>query len=483
MSELDTFLINLTAQLAQAQRWDLAKETAYAIPRREARCKALIAIVIELARAGIRDTAESTWDEAKALFLAQTSDIQVSVAGVLIAALVEAGQVEKAREIITTPPPLDEQAKGSLREKLALALAKLGRIAEAREIENEITNGPARWNVVQNIAIAQLEAKLTEQAIETVSSIPNEERRSYALSELVAKSCQMQQWELAQKIASQIPSGPVQGEALNHIIVGLVKGEQLQRAQNLIRTIENEYRKANAWYSLVATYAQIGGPRDRSEKLASNIKNNDRIKRKAVCAIYIALKQSGLAASVARAIPESSEKAEALRDVAVAYARDHSWEDALKIVGEINDERIRDEAWGAIAREYAGAGQWMPALSIFGKMQNRDQRKEVLQACGAFLARSTNINWSERIAQSELTARHLDQSAEKASLLVSMADALAREDRDLELIHLIQRSWLQIGTKDDCQHLFAIVYGVLLHNPEICNDFYRAFEWAGTFVE
>lgn len=482
MPVLDTILIDLTGQLAQAQQWEQAKETMQTIPRKEAQCKALIRIVIELARAGIGDMAESTWEEAKTLFLAQTSDIQVSIADVLIAALVEAGQVEKARDIITTPPPLDEQAKEFLREKLALGLAKVGRITEAREIENEITNRQARWNVVQGIAVAQMEAGLIGEARETASTIADIEMRSNVLRNLVAISCQKRQWDLAQEITSQISSDPVQGEAQRHIVVELAQAGKVSEAERFAKAIGNEYRKANALCDLVTILAQRGDVQ-AANRLVRDIRNN-RIKSKALCAISLAgMFGAAEAESVALGIEVGEEREDALCSVAGAYARDNAWGDAERVAKAITDERKRDEAWGAIAREYASAGQWEQALSLFDSIQNSHQRKAVLQTWGALLAHPTNIDLSERIAQSEQIARHLDQSAEKASLLVSMADALVREDHDLDLIHLIQRSWLQVGTKDDCQQLFAMVHSLLLRNPEMCADFYGAFEWTGTFVE
>ena len=60
---------------------------------------------------------------------------------------------------------------------------------------------------------------------------------------------------------------------------------------------------------------------------------------------------------------------------------------------------------------------------------------------------------------------------------MSIADALAQAGRYLEQIHLTQQAWLQASSKDDCQYLFAMIRGLLLHNAEMCIDFDESFAW------
>ncbi len=322
-----------------------------------------------------------------------------------------------------------------------------------------------------------MKAGFTEEARKTASDISDVETSSQTLNELVSISCRAQQWDIAEDIARQIPSSPVQGEAQKRIVIKLARAGKAADARRIANSIRSEFYKANALCDLATTLAQMYPGKGEAEKVARAIRN-DRIKRKAYCNISLAsMFGATMAESDAFGIEVSDEREDALCSVASIYAQDHSWDDAKRIVEAMSNEGKRDEVWGIIAREYASAGQWEQALSSFDKIRTVHQRKAVLQAWGALLARSKNIALSEQIAS------HLDQSAEKASLLVSMANSLAEAGHNLELIHLIQRSWLQAGTKDDCQHLFAMVHGVILRNPEICDDFYKAFEWAGTFVE
>ena len=474
VAELDTLLVSLAVQFAKVQQWQQAKGIVSAIARKEAQCKALIGIAIEFARVGIRNEAENTWNEARAMCIAQTSDFQASVVSVLVTVQAADGQVEQARDKIEALP--DNEAKEHVMEKLAQALAAGGQIAETKKMADESTNQRVRLNIVQGIAIAQMQTGLTDQAIETAKSISQEERQSNVLSQLVAISCQTRQWDLAQNIASQITPGQIQDEALECISVELARARNAAEARKTVNQIQNPFRKARALGELVIALAQIDDLR-LANQYANNIQNA-RIKGKAICAISLTgMFGAALAESDALKIEASEEREDALCSVANAYARDHWWEDAERTAGEISAERKQDEAWGAIAREYANAGQWERAISLFERIKNGQQRKAVLQTWGTLLAQSANPTLSEEIVN------HLSLSKEKANLLVSMANTLAPAVSDLELIHLIQRSWLQANTKDDCQYLFAMVLPLLLRNPQMCASFYDSFGWVDRFIE
>jgi hypothetical protein len=474
-SDLDTLLIDLICQIAQAQQWEIAKKLIRSLPRTGAKYKAMIGLAIELAKTGLPTQAEEAWAEAKTMFLARTSQVKANVVSVLATVQAKTGQVAEAKKNITILP--DNQAKEYVWEKLALALVDMNQIAEAEEIAKNFATTQAQRNILRYISIAQMKAGFADQALATAMSIDDYEQQSNVLCDLVTVCCQKQQWKLAEKIANQIPSSPIQGEAMKHILVGLVENGELPVAQDLAKAIDNVYRRENAWYLILTSFARIGGSKGALEKLANNIKKNERIKQKADCAILIALKQPGLAASIARTIPDSNEKSEALYNVAVSYARDRSWKQATELAGEIGDEKIYEKVCEDIAREYASAGEWQQALAFFKKIHNAGQRRAVLLVWGTLLAQQAETLLSEQIASS------LSQSEEKASLLVNMAQSLANRGAELTLLRLIQRSWLNASTRSDCQYLFAMAQGILRCNPEMCAGFYESFGWVDKFIE
>ncbi|GEM_PF-1423957 len=471
-SMLDTILIRLSSELAHYEQWAQAQETAHAIPGREARCRALMGVVSELARAGQSVMAQDTWKEALALCMAQTDAVQSSVAGILVSVLVDAGQVERAQQVIATLP--DKQTSESVIKEMAIALARAGRIAEAHEIANTTINPQSKASIQESIALAQMNAGQFEQATATAGSI-SERWRLDVLSKLVTICCDRQQWDHAEQIAHQISPDAVQAGILKQIAIELGRAGEEARADAIARSIGNDFVRAEAFCELAIILERRGNIKD-AQRLIRNIKN-PRLQKKALCASSLqGLFGATVAESIAFDIDPSKERDEALCDVAAAYGREHSWDKAERIAGEIDDSQTRDEAWGAIASERARAGQWTEACTAFDRIQKASQRIAVLQDWGILLADPTNKEFREQIAQ------HLDKMSEKASLLISVATALAQAGRYLEQIHLVQQAWLQTRTKEDCQYLFAMVKGLLLHNPELCTDFYDSFAWVETFV-
>src|SRR5262249_20901612 len=153
-----------------------------------------------------------------------------------------------------------------------------------------------------------------------------------------------------------------------------------------------------------------------AERIAQSIKKNPRIQQKALSSIAMfSLFGAAVAESAAHAIDAGGGREEALCNVAIAYARGKSWDEAERIAKEINDEQKRDEAWGAIAIERAKMGQWIQALTAFDQIQKSKQRIFVLQEWGTLLARPADQQTREQIVQ------HLSESKEKSSLLVSAA--------------------------------------------------------------
>ena len=472
--KLDNILVHVSIDLAQKAQWDQAQEIAFTIPRKQARCSALMGIVSQLAQAGMSQRAQTAWKEASAMSVAQTDTVQTRVAAILVVVLAEVGQIVQAKQILPALP--DKQTREHIMEELAVALARVGQIAEAEEIVHAMTNSIRKDTIQRSIAVAQMNAMQPEQAIATARSISHVERQSQALVDLVTICCQMDRWDLALEIASQIQSDHLRSNAQRHIVVALVRSGQLKAAEALVRSIANEYYKAHAWCDLTTTFAQIGGGRSSTSKYVRYIRN-DRIQKEAECNVLIVLGQLGLAASTARAIPIGDIQDEALYNVVVAYTHTQSWEQAGKIAEEIRGEQKRDGAWRAIAKECAKGEQWPQAITAFDKIQDSKQRIEVLHVWGDLLIKEANKRNREQIVQ------HISNSKEKASLLVNIADALAEADHYLEQIRFTQQAWLQANTKDDCEYLFAMVRDLLLRNPEMCADLYESFEWVDMFLK
>lgn len=480
-SVLDNILVRLSIDLAERDQWEWAAETAQAIPDQEARCRALMGIVSEQARAGEVQMARENWVEASALCRAQADTVQPGVAATLVAALAEVGEIEQARRIISSLP--DKYMQEESMTVLALTFACAGQIAQAEEIENNIASSIRKADIKRGIARAQMDAGHFEQAVATAQAVTGAGRRSQALVDLVEICCRAGQWDHAWDIANQVPSEPLRARALDMLIVGLACAGQVKRAEKIANDIKHGYFKANSICRLATTLAQMGNVKE-ARRLANSIRKNPRIQRKAYCNISLSagMFRATVAEADARLIEASSERDEALCSVAVAYAQEGSWAEAENIVSEINGEKEREEAWKAIAIERANAEQWDEALASLDKIQKDTShlkdtpRLTVLRAWGTLLTQPAKRVIRERIEQ------HLDDSQERAELFISIAAELAKARNDLEQIRLTQHAWLEVRTKDDCRALFAMIQYLLPHISETCMEFYASFAWADVFL-
>jgi tetratricopeptide (TPR) repeat protein len=476
LSQLDDILVSLSVDLAREERWWQARIVALVMPNKESRCRAMMGIVSELACHGQHEQAEDGWIEARALCTAQINMVETSVAGIVVSALVKAGQVTQAKEIANSIP--DKNTQEYVMSELAIALASVKQVQDAKTIAESIINLQNKANIQSSIAIALMELEESEQAQTIVASIEDKKRRRYVLDELVTTCCNTKQWEQAQVIANLIDDPTLQAESLEHVISGLVRAKKTKEVEKIISSITNKYLKANVIGNLVTVLVQSGDT-EEAKKFFRKIKN-DRISKKTECNCLlvgggIPLMTLEMAEDTAKAIPESNEREEALCNVAIAYARAQLWDEAKKIMGLINDKKKQDEARTALAIELAKDGQWEHAVTTLDAIQkNSNRRLTILQTWGTLLAQSSSREQRENIEQ------HLNDSREKANFLVSVADTLAQRGQYVDQIHIIQHAWLQANTKDDCLYLFAMIRMLLLQAPEMGASFYEAFAWVGT---
>jgi hypothetical protein len=490
LPSLNYALVDLATELARQERWEQAQAVVKALSNKEARCRALMGIVSQLASHGQSEEAEERWKEARALCTAQIDQVEARVAGIIASALVKAGRVKQAREFVDGIPDDHIQTRERAMSEFASALATTGQIDDARKTTNNIINLQDKDNALSNIALALMKAGESEQAQAIARSIDDRRQRRRILDELVTICCNNQQWGAVQTTVALIDDDPtLQATARGRIISALVKAGQASQAEAIVRAMPRNYSRFRATCDLATAFAQIGDEKN-ANKYIRTLNGNEAIQARARCnrdLADLAIKWMDYEWSIdqvrskAEAISEGDERREALRDVAIAYAHAQLWGKAQAVVEMINDEEKQDEAREILAIELARAGQWERAittLNVIRKNRNpqRDRRTVILQAWGTRLAQA------EKSEQRETIARYLNDPGERACLLVSVADTLAQAGQYTELLHVIQQAWLQAGTKDDCLNLFAAVQGLILLDPEASIAFYDAFTWVNTFL-
>nr|MDQ2904622.1 hypothetical protein [Chloroflexota bacterium] len=474
LAQLNDMLVDLSIELARQARWEQARTVAMVMSNKEVRCRALMGIVGQRALHGQSKEAEDSWNEARTLCTAQLDMVEARVAGIVVSALVKAGLVTQAREIASGIA--DIPIREHVMSEFAIALAGVKQIEDAKTLADSIINLQDKDHAYSGIALALMESGESEQAQTVVSAINDRNRRWHVSGELVTICCDMQQWETAQTIADLIDDPNLQAEARSRIISGLVREGQSKEAEALVSSITREYFKLSAICDLASTFAQIGARR-LAAKYIRVLGTNKEIQKIAECNDYIAVNWLAGAESTAKAIAEGSEQREALCNVAIAYARSQSWDKAEEVVDMIHDRETQDEAREVVAVELARAGQWERAVTTLDEIaQNSGRRTVILQTWGTLLAQPGSREQREKIEH------HLNESKEKAGLLVSVADTLAQAGQYTEQLQVVQHAWLQASTKDDCLNLFAAVQGLILRAPEMGPAFHDAFTWVDAFL-
>jgi tetratricopeptide (TPR) repeat protein len=475
LSQLANILVDLSIELARQQRWEQARAVATVLSDKDVQCRALMGIVSQRAWHGLRLEAEDEWQKARALCTAQIDQVEARVTGLAVSALVKAEQVTPARTI--TDAIQDEQIREYVKSEFAIALARIKESEEARKTADSIIDLQDKDRAYSGIALALMQAHESQQAQDMARAINDSNQRRRILDELVTICCNEQFWDEAKDTANLIDDPKWQEAARSRIISSMVKTGQPEQAVAIVKAMPRGYFKFHATYDLATAFAQIGATKSAA-KYISTLKGNKEIQEKARCNQYIAANWVDLARSTAEAIAEGDERREALRNVAMAYASAQLWDKASEIVIMINAREPQDEARAVLAIELARAGQWERAVSTFdGIHKNSDRRMVVLQAWGDFLAQPGSREQREKIVHA------LTESKEKACLLLRVVDKLAQAGQYTEQLHVIQQTWLQARTKDDCLYLFTIVQGLILRAPEMGAAFYNAFAWVNTFLD
>jgi Caspase domain len=473
-------LVDLSIELARQQRWEQARVVAMIMSNKEVQCRALMGIVSQLAWHGLYMEGEDEWQEARKLCTAQIDQVEAHVMGLAVSALVKTKLVAQARAI--TDAIQNNQISAHVKSEFAIALAGIKESEEARTTADSIVNLQDKDHAYSGIALALMQDGESEQAQTLARAIDDRNQRMHILDELVTVCCDEQLWDAAQTTADLIDDQMVQAAARSRIITGRVKLGQPEPAAAIVNAMPRGYYKFRATCDLATALMQIGMTSSANKYINNTLKGNAEVQKKAQCNQLIAANALVIAESTAKTIPEGEERREALRNVAMAYARARSWDKASDIVDMISAREQQDEVRATLAIELARAGQWARAVTTFGTIHKNsdrsivDQRMVTLQAWGDFLAQPGSREQREQIVYT------LAESKEKASLLVRVVDKLAQAGQYTEQLHVIQQAWLQARTKDDCLYLFAIVQALILQAPEMGAAFYNAFTWVNTFL-
>ena len=125
---------------------------------------------------------------------------------------------------------------------------------------------------------------------------------------------------------------------------------------------------------------------------------------------------------------------------------------------------------------------WIEAERVIGSIQDNYERSGALSALGKALAQAQQSEHaSQAWAEAERVIGSIQDSAAQARALRDLAIMSYADELELAL-HLIQRSWRQVETREDALALFSMASAVISSKPNVGIPFFEAFIWVDTFL-
>ena len=182
-------------------------------------------------------------------------------------------------------------------------------------------------------------------------------------------------------------------------------------------------------------------------------------------------------------IPGGSWQAETSRKLGTALAQAQQWTEAERVIGTLPDRNQQAEALSVLGTALAQAQQWEHASQVWteaerviGTISDSNEQAKALSVLGTALAQAQQ--WTE----AEWVIGIIHASSEQGRALSTLATAMASADEFEKSLHVIQRVWRQVETRDEALSLFSIASVFISHKPEVGVAFFDAFNWVDTFL-
>ncbi len=189
------------------------------------------------------------------------------------------------------------------------------------------------------------------------------------------------------------------------------------------------------------------------------------------------------AEQVACSITESNQQAWALQALAGSLANAQRWEQAEQVARSITD--IDQQAWAlqALAGALAKAQRWEQAEQVAYSITDSYQQAQGLQALASALVQAQRWEQAEPIwKQATQVACSITDSDQQSQALQDLVRALLKIGDYKGVLGLVQRSWLQVETRESAFQNFSLALGIISLKPEMGYILYEAFQSVNTFL-
>ncbi|MCZ7567021.1 MAG: hypothetical protein M5U01_00275 [Ardenticatenaceae bacterium] len=336
---------------------------------------------------------------------------------------------------------------------LAVALAQVGRYAEAEEVAQSIQDAHVQAKAIGDLAVVLAQAGHFDQAGALVRATADDEERARALREVAMAFAQAgegqagQMFAEAEQAARSIENTALQAKALHALVATLARVATYDEAHRIAHTFEDTRHQAGALIDLASALAQTGDRRApqvfTEAEEAAQVAQFDSDRAEALIDLAAALAQAGdgragemfaraEAAAPRRAAFDSGSRAPVLGKLAVALAQagdpraDRVFAEAqdiardLEALYEVEWRDWKDQAFRALAADLLKAGRYDEVKNVVSSMQIEAERATVLHDLAKALVQAG------RYGEAEDVANGIPSDRVRARALGDLAAALAR---------------------------------------------------------
>jgi tetratricopeptide (TPR) repeat protein len=195
------------------------------------------------------------------------------------------------------------------------------------------------------------------------------------------------------------------------------------------------------------------------------------------------------AGAVARTIQDHSERVEALSALGTALAQAQQWEQASQVWAEA--ERVigtiprseQAEALRELGTALAQAQQWEQARRVIGTIRDSSKQARALWELGTALAQAQQWEQASQVwTEAERVIGTILDRSEQAEALSTLSTAMVSVDEFEQLLHVIQRTWHQVESREEALTLFPLASVFIPCKPQMAIAFFDAFTWVDTFL-
>ncbi|HEX2913169.1 MAG TPA: ATP-binding protein [Chloroflexia bacterium] len=370
--------------------------------------------------------------------------------------------LDEAQLLLTQSDSSNEEREDGLLRQLALMFGEIGEAERAFELLRIIVNASEKVSGLANLALQfnragqlELSERAWQMAQAAISDISSRNLKAYLLGELVQTYCQATKWEVAERIVEQIEIPYLKLVSLAELITNAAK----------------------AGYSGVTEYLKKA--LNLTEKLVTPRERTVGLRSLAVALVWGSGSEQAI--EIVAKIPNSTEKARALRAVALELLAKNGNSDygqAYRIIESIGYSFQQALGLCSIATLLLqDNGRLNQVEELVNRVQTLEERlpvgQERVEVTLALAGLELKLG---RYKQVSARAASLPADLpERTHLLKELVDCLREAGKPEAALQLVQESWQGALSTTELYQRFPLVSSFLENQPALGLEIYHSF--------